>query len=89
MAQMAQGIVGGQMPWGLILFGMAFAIALILIKAPAPMLVAVGMYLPPATSRAIFVGGCLKALVEWRARRSGGRHGGCASRTSARSRPRG
>jgi putative OPT family oligopeptide transporter len=46
MAQMAQGIVGGEMPWALILFGMAFALALVLIKAPSPMLVAVGMYLP-------------------------------------------
>jgi putative OPT family oligopeptide transporter len=71
MAQMAQGIVGGEMPWALILFGMAFATALILIKAPSPMLVAVGMYLPPATTGAIFLGGCLKALVEWRARRGG------------------
>jgi len=70
MAQMAQGIVGGEMPWALILFGMAFAGALVLIKAPSPMLVAVGMYLPPATTAAIFLGGCLKALVEWRARRA-------------------
>ncbi len=34
MAQLAQGIVGGEMPWGLILFGMCFCLALILIKAP-------------------------------------------------------
>jgi uncharacterized membrane protein len=59
------------MPWGLILFGMAFALALVLIKSPSPMLVAVGMYLPPATTFAIFLGGCLKALVEWRAKRAG------------------
>ncbi len=71
MAQMAQGIVGGEMPWALILFGMAFAFALILIKAPSPMLVAVGMYLPPETTAAIFLGGCLKALVDWRGRRAG------------------
>jgi putative OPT family oligopeptide transporter len=70
MAQMAQGIVGGEMPWALILFGMAFALALVLIDAPSPMLVAVGMYLPPETTSAIFLGGCLKALVEWRARRA-------------------
>ncbi len=70
MAQMAQGIVGGEMPWALILFGMAFALALILIKSPSPMLVAVGMYLPPETTGAIFLGGCLKALVDWRARRA-------------------
>jgi putative OPT family oligopeptide transporter len=71
MAAMAQGIVGGEMAWGLILFGMAFAMALVLIKSPSPMLVAVGMYLPPATTGAIFLGGCVKAWVEWRARRSG------------------
>jgi putative OPT family oligopeptide transporter len=71
MAQMAQGIVGGEMPWALILFGMALAVALILIKSPSPMLVAVGMYLPPETTGAIFLGGCLKAFVEWRAKRAG------------------
>jgi putative OPT family oligopeptide transporter len=71
MAQIAQGIVGGEMPWALILFGMAFALALVLIRSPSPMLVAVGMYLPPETTGAIFLGGCLKALVEWRARRAG------------------
>jgi len=69
MAQMAQGIVGGEMPWALIIFGMALAVFLILLKAPSVMLVAVGMYLPPETTGAIFLGGCLKALVDWRARR--------------------
>jgi len=69
MAQMAQGIVGGEMPWALILFGMALAVTLILIKAPSPMLVAVGMYLPVETTGAIFLGGCLKALVDWQAGR--------------------
>jgi uncharacterized oligopeptide transporter (OPT) family protein len=69
MAQMAQGIVGGEMPWALILFGMALAVVLILLKSPSVMLVAVGMYLPPETPGAIFLGGCLKALVDWRAKR--------------------
>ena len=32
MAQLAQGIVGGEMPWGLILFGMCFSVALILMQ---------------------------------------------------------
>jgi putative OPT family oligopeptide transporter len=71
MAQLAQGIVGGEMPWGLILFGMCFAAALILIKAPAPTLIAVGMYLPFETTGAIFLGGCLKALADRLARRRG------------------
>jgi putative OPT family oligopeptide transporter len=69
MAQMAQGIVGGEMPWALILFGMALAVVLILLKSPSVMLVAVGMYLPPETTGAIFLGGCLKALLDWRAKR--------------------
>lgn len=64
MAQLAQGIVGGEMPWGLILFGMFFSVGLILIKAPSPMLIAVGMYLPLETTGAIFLGGCIKKLVE-------------------------
>lgn len=71
MAQLAQGIVGGEMPWGLILFGMLFAVALILIKAPAPTLIAVGMYLPFETTGAIFVGGCLKWLADKLAARRG------------------
>jgi len=69
MAQLAQGIVGGEMPWGLILFGMFFSIGLILIKAPSPMLIAVGMYLPLETTGAIFLGGCIKKLVETLAKR--------------------
>jgi len=60
MAQLATGIVGGEMPWGLIIIGMFFSVALIMIKAPAPMLIAVGMYLPFDTTFAIFVGGLIK-----------------------------
>jgi putative OPT family oligopeptide transporter len=66
MAQLAKGIVGGEMPWGLILFGMCFSFALILLKAPSPMLVAVGMYLPFETTFAIFIGGLIKLYVDRR-----------------------
>jgi putative OPT family oligopeptide transporter len=71
MAQLAQGIVGGEMPWGLILFGMCFSLGLILIKAPSPTLIAVGMYLPFETTGAIFVGGCLNWLADKLAARRG------------------
>jgi putative OPT family oligopeptide transporter len=64
MAQLAKGIVGGQMAWGLVGAGAAFGVALILCGARAPMLVAVGMYLPFDTSSAIFAGGVLKWIVE-------------------------
>ena len=34
MAQLSQGIVGGQMPWGLLLMGCLFSVALVMIGAP-------------------------------------------------------
>ena len=61
MALMAQGIVGGEMAWPLVITGMALAAGLILISAPSPMLIAVGMYLPLESTSAIFVGG----LIAW------------------------
>jgi putative OPT family oligopeptide transporter len=69
MAQLAKGIVGGEMAWGLLGAGAAFGVALILCGARAPMLIAVGMYLPFDTTSAIFAGGLLKALGDRIARR--------------------
>jgi len=65
MALMAQGIVGGEMAWPLVIVGMLFGVALILIKAPAPMLIAVGMYLPFSTTAAVFAGGVMRAVLDW------------------------
>ena len=64
MAQLATGIIGGEMPWGLIIMGMFFSMGLIMIKAPSPMLIAVGMYLPFETTFAIFVGGAFKWIMD-------------------------
>ena len=61
MALIAQGIVGGDMAWPLVLTGVALAVGLILINAPSPMLIAGGMYLPFPSTAAIFVGG----LMAW------------------------
>lgn len=66
MALMAGGIVGGEMAWPLVLTGMFLAVGLILIKAPSPMLVAVGMYLPFFSTAAIFVGGIIRWAFEKR-----------------------
>ncbi len=63
MAQLAKGIVGGQMAWGLLGIGAAFGIALLLCGARSPMLIAVGMYLPFDTSSAIFIGGLMKWIL--------------------------
>ena len=64
MALMSQGIVGGEMAWPLVISGMFLGLSLILIKAPAPMLIAVGMYLPFNTTAAIFVGGIIKWILD-------------------------
>ncbi len=64
MAMISKGIVGGEMAWPLVIAGMFFAVALILLKAPSPMLIAVGMYLPFNTTFAIFVGGLIKLIVD-------------------------
>jgi putative OPT family oligopeptide transporter len=64
MATMANGIISGQMSWELIVIGMFFALALILIQSPSPMLIAVGMYLPFETTSAIFVGGVIKWILD-------------------------
>ena len=66
MALMANGIVGGEMAWPLVIVGMFLAVGLILIGSPSPMLIAVGMYLPFYSTAAIFVGGLIKWVLEWR-----------------------
>src|SRR5579864_4632800 len=71
MAILSQGIVGGDMPWPLVVTGMLFGLALILLRVRSPMLVAVGMYLPVNTSFAIFIGGLLRWASETLSRRKG------------------
>src|SRR5215468_4637345 len=71
MAALAQGIVGGDMPWPLVGVGIFFGIAMIMMQVRSPMLVAVGMYLPFETTFAIFVGGLFRSLGDWTAKRYG------------------
>jgi uncharacterized oligopeptide transporter (OPT) family protein len=71
MALLAQGIVGGDMPWPLVLVGILMGIAFILMNVKSPMLVAVGMYLPFETTFAIFVGGVIRWLGDRVADRRG------------------
>jgi putative OPT family oligopeptide transporter len=71
MATLAVGIVGGDMPWPLVVVGVFFGIALIMMQVKSPMLVAVGMYLPFETTFAIFLGGVFRELGDWMARRQG------------------
>jgi putative OPT family oligopeptide transporter len=71
MATLAIGIVGGDMPWALVVVGIFFGIGLIMMQVRSPMLVAVGMYLPFETTFAIFIGGVFRAVGDWMAKRRG------------------
>jgi putative OPT family oligopeptide transporter len=71
MATLAMGIVGGDMPWPLVVVGILFGIAMIMMQVRSPMLVAVGMYLPFETTFAIFIGGAIRSLGDWLAKRRG------------------
>lgn len=71
MAMMSQGIMAGQMAWPLVLVGALMAVALILLRVPSVMLIAVGMYLPFYSTAAIFVGGVFRGLMDaWLQRRN-------------------
>jgi putative OPT family oligopeptide transporter len=71
MALLAQGIVGGDMPWPLLLTGILLGLAFVAMKVKSPMLVAVGMYLPFGTTFAIFVGGVIRSIGDSLAERRG------------------
>ena len=71
MATLAQGIVGGDMPWALVGVGILFGVAMIMMQVKSPMLVAVGMYLPFGTTFAIFVGGVFRSIGDRLADRRG------------------
>lgn len=58
-----KGILGGQLPWGLVLLGVFIAIVLELSGVSA-LAFAVGVYLPISTSAPIYVGGMVRWLVD-------------------------
>ncbi len=64
MASLAQGIVGGVMPWPLVGVGILMGFALIMLQVRSPMLFAVGMYLPLETTFAIFLGGIFRWITD-------------------------
>jgi putative OPT family oligopeptide transporter len=71
MATLAQGIVGGDMPWPLVVVGVMFGVVMIMSRVKSPMLVAVGMYLPINTTFAIFIGGVFRWVTDSMRRRAG------------------
>ena len=71
MAALAQGIVGGDMAWSLVVVGILFGAAMIMLRVKSPMLVAVGMYLPLETTFAIFIGGMIRWFTDTQRDRRG------------------
>ncbi len=64
MASLAQGIVGGNMAWPLVLVGILMGFAMIMLEVKSVMLFAVGMYLPLETTFAIFLGGVIRWITD-------------------------
>ena len=71
MALIAEGIVGGDMAWPLVIMGIFMGLGMIMMQVKSPMLVSVGMYLPFATTFAIFVGGVFRSIADGIAARKG------------------
>ena len=71
MKTIIEGVLAGQLPWGLVLTGGGVAIAGILCGVSG-LAFAIGVYLPLSSMATIYIGGCVRALVE-RRRKSAGR----------------
>ncbi|MGL5313327.1 MAG: OPT family oligopeptide transporter [Peptostreptococcaceae bacterium] len=63
MATLTSGIMSGQLPWDMILVGVFMAIVLYFLGLPI-MTVAIGFYLPIATTSIILVGALIRVFVE-------------------------
>ena len=63
MSYIIKGVLGQDLPWGLVLIGAMIAIMLEIVGVPS-LAFAVGLYLPIATSMPIFVGGMIRKIVD-------------------------
>ncbi len=69
MSYIIKGMLGGKLPWGVVLFGVMISVVLELCGVSS-LAFAVGCYLPVSSSAPIFVGGLVRWLVDWRMRRA-------------------
>jgi putative OPT family oligopeptide transporter len=68
MKTVVEGVLQGNLPWGLVLAGASLSLVATLLGIPA-LPFAVGIYLPASSMTPVFLGGCLRALTEWQAKR--------------------
>ena len=63
MSYIIKGVLGQNLPWGLVILGAMIAVMLELAGVPS-LAFAVGIYLPISTSAPIFIGGIVRYLVD-------------------------
>ncbi|HUR97233.1 MAG TPA: oligopeptide transporter, OPT family [Pyrinomonadaceae bacterium] len=63
MSYIIKGVLGQNLPWGLVILGAMLAVMLELAGVPS-LAFAVGIYLPISTSSPIFIGGIVRYLVD-------------------------
>ena len=63
MKTVIEGVLGGDLPWGLVMIGGAFAVVAELVGIPS-LPFAVGIYLPLSTMTPLYVGGLLRFFIE-------------------------
>ena len=66
MKTVIEGVLGGDLPWGLVLIGGSFAVVAELLGVPS-LPFAVGIYLPLSTMTPIYVGGLTRYFIEKKA----------------------
>jgi len=67
MKTIIEGVLEGELPWGLVLTGGGVALGAILCGVSA-LAFAIGVYLPLSSMAAIYAGGCARAMVDRRRR---------------------
>jgi len=85
MALISEGVLTGTAQWGMILIGAVFAIVLILMDVPV-LPFAVGIYLPITLATPIFLGGLLRAGIDWYVARNDDEDGTVEEHTTYRGR---
>jgi hypothetical protein len=74
MSYIIKGILGGNLPWGLVLLGVMIAVVLELSGIPS-LAFAVGVYLPLSSSSPLFIGGMIRWAVDrWIAKKYAGQN---------------
>lgn len=63
MKTVVEGVLGGNLPWALVMIGGAFAVVAELLRIPS-LPFAVGIYLPLSTMTPIYVGGLIRHLMD-------------------------